>query len=79
MVLAIEQAGQTYSKHEYRDPNFRVEDDRHAAEALALVGVVLIGIGFAVRWLMNRRPPPAPPLPETERYDAPEGRGRLVP
>jgi hypothetical protein len=77
-VLAIELAGETYSKHEYRDPNFRVEDDRHAAEAIAAIGLVFIGIGFLVRWVMNRRTPPAPPVPETERYTIPEGRGRLV-
>ncbi len=78
-VLAIELGGQTYSKHAYRDPNFALEDNQHGAEALAVGGVVLIAIGFLVRWLMNRRTPPAPPLPETERDNVPEGRGRLVP
>jgi hypothetical protein len=78
-VLALELAGQTYSKQAYRDPNFAMEDNRHGAEALAVAGVVLIGIGFLVRLLMNRRTPPASPLPETERSEVREGRGRLVP
>jgi hypothetical protein len=78
-VLAIELAGQTYSKHAYRDPNFALEDNQHGAEGLAGAGVVLIAIGFLVRWLMNRPTPPAPPVPETERYTVPEERGRLVP
>jgi hypothetical protein len=78
-VLAIELAGQTYSKHAFRDPNFALEDTQHGGEGLAVAGLVVIAIGFLVRWLMNRRTPPAPPLPETERYTVPEGRGRLVP
>ena len=77
-VLAIDLSGQLYSKQSYRDPNFMREDNQHGAEALAVVGAILVGVGFLVRWLMNRRTPP-PPLPETERYTPPEGRGRLVP
>jgi hypothetical protein len=77
-VLAIELAGQTYSKHAYRDPNFQLEDNQHGAEALAVAGVVLIGIGFLVRWLTKRRPHPAPP-PQAGERDFREGRGRLVP
>lgn len=78
MVLAIDIAGQTSSKPAYRDPNLRVTEDRIAAEVLGAIGLVLIAIGFLVGWLMNRRPPAPPPIPETERYDVPEGRGRLV-
>jgi hypothetical protein len=78
-VLAIELAGQTYSKHAFRDPNFELEDNQHGAEALAVAGVLLIGIGFLVRWLTNRRRPPASPDPEAAYRDPGEGRGRLVP
>jgi hypothetical protein len=78
MVLAIDINGQTYSKPSYRDPNVRVTEDRLAALVLGAIGVVLIAIGFLVGRLMNRRPPPPPPVPETERYNVPEGRGRLV-
>lgn len=78
-VLAIEFTGQTYSKHAYRDPNFALEDTRHGGEALAAGGAVLIAIGFLIRWLTNRPSRPGPPLPETERYTVPQGRGRLVP
>ena len=78
-VLAIELAGQTYSKQAYRDPNFAMEDNRHGAEALAVAGVVLIAIGFLIRWLMNRRTPSASPDAEAAWRDPGEGRGRLVP
>jgi hypothetical protein len=78
-VLAIELAGQTYAKHAYRDPNFAVEDNQHGAEAIAAAGVVLVAIGFLIRWLRKRRTPPPPPLPDSERYGARARRGTLVP
>jgi hypothetical protein len=78
MVLAIDLAGQTYSKPSYRDPNVRVRDDRLAAEVLAAIGVILIAIGFLVGRLMKRRPHPTPP-PQAGEGDFREGRGRLVP
>jgi hypothetical protein len=78
-VLAIELAGQTYSKHAYRDPNFAVEDNQHGAEAIAAAGMVLVAIGFLVRWLINRRTTPTSLDPEGVWHDPREGRGRLVP
>ena len=77
-VLAFDLAGQTYSKQAYRDPNFELEDNRHGAEALAVAGVVLVGIGFLVRLLIRRGAKPNVPAPATEGA-ATEGRGRLVP
>jgi hypothetical protein len=56
-----------------------MEDNRHGAEALAVAAIVLIGIGFLVRWLRNRRTPPASPDAEAAWRDPREGRGRLVP
>jgi hypothetical protein len=78
MVLAIDLAGQTYSKPSYRDPNVRVQEDRLAAEVIAAIGVILIAIGFLVGRLMKRRPHPTPP-PQAGEGDFREGRGRLVP
>ena len=76
-VLAIDLAGQTYSKHSFRDPNFKVEDDQHGAEALAVAGLALIAIGFLVRWMLKRRPHPDL-SPQAEEGAFREGRGRLV-
>lgn len=81
MVLAIDLAGQTYSKASYRDPNVRLRDDRLTAEVLGAVGVVLIVIGFLVSRLMKRGPhrDPPPQAGEGVFREAREGRGRLVP
>jgi hypothetical protein len=84
MVLAIDLAGQTYSKPAYRDPNVRLRDDRLTAEVLGAVGVVVIAIGFLVGRLMNRGPHSDPPQQAGvgvfgEARDPREGRGRLVP
>ena len=78
-VLAIELEGKIYSTHAYRDPNFELGDNRHGAEALAVAGLVLVGIGFVVRLLAERRRPPASPDPEAAWRDPREGRGSLVP
>lgn len=79
MVLAIDLAGQTYSKASYRDPNVRLRDDRLTAEVLGAIGLVVIAIGVLVRWLINRRTTPASLDPEGVWHDPREGRGRLVP
>ena len=81
-VLAIQlpsSGPQLYTTQGYRDPNFELEDNRHGAEAIAGGGILLLAIGTLVGWLMNRPPRPSPPVPETERDDVPEGRGRLLP
>lgn len=78
MVLAIDVAGQTYSKPAYRDPNVRLRDDRLTAEVIGAIGVVLIAIGFLVGRLMNRRRPQPIPPSQAGKGDVREGRGRLV-